>query len=109
MTLSARSSQYERVQVFANEQKVQPERKSRYQLHLPYTIVLRLGWVGRKAWSTSSLRNRSPENRSIGYCIIARNYDLEQPDDVLQGFETVIFGQDQRVVNRSVPSRCLSI
>jgi len=30
--------------VFANEQAGPPERRSRYELHLPYTIVLRLGW-----------------------------------------------------------------
>ena len=28
--------------------KVAPERRSRYELHLPYTIVLRLGWGGEK-------------------------------------------------------------
>src|ERR1022692_132640 len=32
--------------VFANEQSGSPERRSTYQLHLPYTIVLRLGWGG---------------------------------------------------------------
>lgn len=30
--------------VFANEKVVAPERRSRYEVHLPYTIVLRLGW-----------------------------------------------------------------
>ena len=33
--------------VFGNEQAGPPERRSRYELHLPYTIVLRLGWGGR--------------------------------------------------------------
>ena len=33
--------------VFANETVVKPERRSRYELHLPYTIVLRLGWDNR--------------------------------------------------------------
>ncbi|MEZ5416730.1 MAG: hypothetical protein R2708_05235 [Vicinamibacterales bacterium] len=35
-------------QVFANSVTDQPERRSRYELHLPYTIVLRLGWGGDK-------------------------------------------------------------
>src|SRR6185369_7012107 len=34
--------------VFGNEQAGPPERRSRYELHLPYTIVLRLGWGGER-------------------------------------------------------------
>ncbi|MGB1287309.1 MAG: Rieske 2Fe-2S domain-containing protein, partial [Aggregatilineales bacterium] len=34
--------------IFANEEVVKPERRSRYELHCPYTIVLRLGWGGEK-------------------------------------------------------------
>ena len=32
--------------VFGNEVVVAPERRSSYELHLPYTIVLRIGWGG---------------------------------------------------------------
>src|SRR5262249_59666703 len=32
--------------VFGNEQAGPPERRSSYELHLPYTIALRLGWGG---------------------------------------------------------------
>ena len=45
--------------VFGNEETAAPMRRSRYELHLPYTIVLRLGWGGRRAWCTSSRRSRS--------------------------------------------------
>ena len=34
--------------------------------------------------------------RCAGYVLIARNYDYEQPDSVLQEFEDTIFNQDQR-------------
>ena len=44
--------------VFANEQATAPERRSRYELHLPYTIVLRLGWGGERGWSISSRPSR---------------------------------------------------
>ena len=44
-------------------------------------------------------------DRCEGYCLIARNYNLEQPDSVLQEFENVIFGQDQRVVESQRPER----
>ena len=45
------------------------------------------------------------EDRCTGYCLIARNYNLEQPDTVLQEFEKVIFSQDQRVVESQRPER----
>ena len=44
-------------------------------------------------------------NQCRGYCIIGRNYDLEQPDRVLQEFEDTIFGQDQRIVESQRPKQ----
>jgi hypothetical protein len=92
--------------VFANEQTVKPERRSRYELHLPYTIALRLGWGGVKGMVYFFVSQPMRRNQSRGYCIIGRNYDLEQPDSVLQGFEDTIFGQDRRIVESQRPSRC---
>ena len=45
------------------------------------------------------------DGRCVGYCLVARNYNLAQPDDVIQGFERTIFGQDQRVVESQRPDR----
>ena len=91
--------------VFANEQVVKPERRSRYELHLPYTIVLRLGWGGEKGMVYFFVSQPVTENRCIGYCIIGRNYDIDQPDSVLQEFEDTIFGQDQRIVESQRPEQ----
>jgi phenylpropionate dioxygenase-like ring-hydroxylating dioxygenase large terminal subunit len=91
--------------VFANEQVVKPERRSRYELHLPYTIVLRLGWGGEKGMVYFFVSQPVAENRCTGYCIIGRNYDLDQPDSVLQKFEDTIFGQDQRIVESQRPEQ----
>ena len=91
--------------VFANEQTVKPERRSRYELHLPYTIALRLGWGGVKGMVYFFVSQPMRRNQSRGYCIIGRNYDLEQPDSVLQGFEDTIFGQDQRIVESQRPEQ----
>jgi len=91
--------------VFANEEVVKPERRSRYELHLPYTIVLRLGWGGDKGMVYFFVGQPMNEKRCRGYCIIARNYDLEQPDSVLQRFEDTIFGQDQRIVESQRPEQ----
>lgn len=91
--------------VFANEEKEKPMRRSRYELHLPYTIVLRLGWGGTKGMVYFFVAQPVAHDRCIGYCIIARNYDFEQPDSVLQEFEDVIFGQDQRIVESQRPEQ----
>lgn len=91
--------------VFGNEEVIQPERRSRYELHLPYTIVLRLGWGGEKGMVYFYVGQPVSEKACTGYCIIGRNYDLDQPDTVLQGFEDTIFSQDQRVVESQRPEQ----
>lgn len=89
--------------VFANEERAAPERRSRYELHLPYTIVLRLGWGGDEGMVYVFASQPVGAERCAGYVLIARNYDLDQPDSVLQGFEDVIFEQDRRVVESQRP------
>jgi phenylpropionate dioxygenase-like ring-hydroxylating dioxygenase large terminal subunit len=91
--------------VFKNDAVVKPERQSRYQLHLPYTIALRLGWGGDDGMVYFFTSQPVDEERCIGYVVIGRNYDHEQPDNVLQGFEDTIFDQDKRVVETQRPER----
>jgi vanillate O-demethylase monooxygenase subunit len=91
--------------VFGNENVQAPERASRYELHLPYTIVLRLGWGGEKGMVYFYASQPIRGNQCRGYCIIGRNYDFEQPDRVLQEFEDTIFGQDQRIVESQRPEQ----
>jgi len=92
-------------QVFANTTTVKPERRSRYELHLPYTIVLRLGWGGDKGMVYFFASQPETPERCRGYCIIGRNYDFDDPDSTLQEFERVIFGQDQRIVESQRPEQ----
>jgi vanillate O-demethylase monooxygenase subunit len=82
-----------------------PERRSRYRLHLPYTIVLRLGWGGRAGMVYFFASQPVDVERCVGYLVIARNYDLEQPPQVLRDFEDTIFEQDRRVVESQRPER----
>ena len=91
--------------VFANETVVQPERRSTYRLHLPYTIVLHLGWGGEKGMVYFFVSQPIAENKCRGYCIIARNYDKDDPDTILQDFEQVIFDQDKRIVESQRPEQ----
>ncbi len=91
--------------VFANDEVVKPERKSVYRLHLPYTIVLRLGWGGEKGMVYFFVSQPISKNKCKGYCIIGRNYDKDEPDTVLQNFEQVIFDQDKRIVESQRPEQ----
>ena len=91
--------------VFANEESQAPERRSRYELHLPYTIVLRLGWGGAEGMLYFFASQPVREDRCKGFLRIGRNYNLEQPDEVLREFEDVIFDQDKRVVESQRPEQ----
>ena len=91
--------------VFGNEQAGPPERRSRYELHLPYTIVLRLGWGGERGMVYFFASQPFGADGCAGYVLIGRNYNLGQPARVLQEFEDTIFGQDQVVVESQRPER----
>jgi Phenylpropionate dioxygenase and related ring-hydroxylating dioxygenases, large terminal subunit len=91
--------------VFSNAEQKQPQRRSRYELHLPYTIVLRLGWGGREGMVYFFVSQPVKEDQCRGYCIIGRNYNFEQPASVLQEFERVIFSQDQRIAESQRPDK----
>ena len=91
--------------VFANEERERPVRRNRYQLHLPYTIVLRLGWGGPEGMVYFFASQPVAADRCVGYLVIGRNYNFEQPDEVLVEFENVIFSQDQRVVESQRPDQ----
>jgi phenylpropionate dioxygenase-like ring-hydroxylating dioxygenase large terminal subunit len=91
--------------IFANEDVVKPERMSNYQLHLPYTIVLRLGWGGEKGMVYFFVSQPISANKCRGYTLIGRNYNLKEPDTILQNFEQVIFDQDKRIVESQRPEQ----
>jgi phenylpropionate dioxygenase-like ring-hydroxylating dioxygenase large terminal subunit len=91
--------------VFANALAGPPERRSRYELHLPYTIVLRLGWGGERGMVYFFASQPVSADRSTGYVVIGRNYNEDQPARVIQDFEDTIFGQDQVIVESQRPER----
>ena len=91
--------------VFQNEVVDRPERRSRYELHLPYTILLRLGWGGTAGMVYFFASQPVDEERCVGYLVIGRNYAPEQPAQVLKDFEDTIFNQDQVVVESQRPER----
>ena len=91
--------------VFGNEQAGPPERRSRYELHLPYTIVLRLGWGGERGMVYFFASQPFGADSCAGYVLIGRNYNLDQPQQVIQEFEDTIFGQDQVVVESQRPEQ----
>jgi phenylpropionate dioxygenase-like ring-hydroxylating dioxygenase large terminal subunit len=91
--------------IFANPERDRPERRSRYELHLPYTIVLRLGWGGTPGLVYFFASQPVAEDQCIGYCLVARNYNRDQPDHLVADFEDVIFNQDRRIVESQRPEK----
>jgi len=91
--------------VFAAEARKEPTRRTRYALHLPYTIVEHIDWGGPDGMVYFFAAQPVADDRCVGYCLVARNYNLDQPDDVIQAFERTIFAQDQRVVESQRPDQ----
>jgi len=91
--------------VFAAEERKDATRRTRYALHLPYTIVEHIDWGGRDRLVYFFASQPVGDDRCVGYCLVARNYNLDQPDEIIQAFERTIFGQDQRVVESQRPER----
>lgn len=91
--------------VFAAEERKDSTRRTRYALHLPYTIVEHIDWGGADGLVYFFASQPVADDACVGYCLVARNYNLEQADDVIQAFERTIFGQDQRVVESQRPDR----
>jgi vanillate O-demethylase monooxygenase subunit len=91
--------------VFAAEERKAPTRTTRYALHLPYTIVEHIDWGSAEGMVYFFTAQPVADDRCVGYCLVARNYNLDQPDDVMQVFERTIFGQDQRVVESQRPEQ----
>ena len=91
--------------MFANEATEQPERRSRYQLHLPYTILLRLGWGGEKGMVYFFASQPVDDERCIGLRDDRAQLRPRAARSVLQDFEDTIFNQDQRVVESQRPER----
>jgi len=91
--------------VFAAEQRKEATRRTRYALHLPYTLVEHIDWAGADGLVYFFASQPVAADACIGYCLVARNYNLEQPDEVIQAFERTIFAQDQRVVESQRPER----
>lgn len=91
--------------IFGNEEKQSPTRQSQYELYLPYTISLRIGWGGEKGMIYLFVSQPISANKCRGYCVIGRNYDLDTIDKTYQDFEEVIFGQDQRIVESQRPEQ----
>jgi len=89
--------------VYAEGGREAEQRSTRYALHLPYTIVEHIGWGTSERMVYFFASQPVASDRCIGYCLVARNYNLDQPAHVMQEFERVIFAQDQRVVESQRP------
>lgn len=90
--------------VFTEAERKDAMRRTRYAIHLPFTLVEHIDWGGDDGLVYLFASQPVDEAHCIGYCLVARNYNLDQPDSVMQAFEQTIFAQDQRFVESQRPS-----
>ena len=90
--------------VFTNGERKDELRRTRYAIHLPFTLVEHIDWGGREGMVYLFASQPVDEAHCIGYCLVARNYNLDQPDAVLQEFEQTIFAQDRQIVESQRPA-----
>ena len=64
-----------------------------------------VGWGGEKGMVYFFVSQPISANKCRGYTLIGRNYNLEEPDTILQNFEQVIFDQDKRIVESQRPEQ----
>jgi len=91
--------------LFPNEARENSVRRTRYQLRLPYTIVVHMDWGGPERLLYLFVSQPIAAERCSGYCLIGQNYNLDQSDRVFQEFEDVVFGQDRRMVESQRPEQ----
>jgi vanillate O-demethylase monooxygenase subunit len=91
--------------LFPNLDREQSIRHTRYELHLPYTIVVHMSWGGREKLLYLFVSQPISPERCAGYCLIGQNYNLDQSERVFQEFEDVIFGQDRLMVESQRPEQ----
>lgn len=99
------ASNSEEFPIFGNPSQEAPMRHSRYQLSLPYTIVLRIGWSGTQNRMLQFFASQPLNAKEcIGYSILGKNYG-DDDAQLLKEFENVIFNQDQRIVESQRPEQ----
>ena len=89
--------------IFANTNTTTPMRTSRYEIHAPFTLLLRLGWGGVEGMIYFFASQPVDHDHSRGFLTIGRNYNFDQPDQVIRDFEDVIFNQDKVIVESQRP------
>ena len=92
--------------VFANERRERPSAGAATSCTCRTRSCCGSAGAARRGCSTSSPRQPvGARTSAAGSSRIGRNYNLDQPDQVLRDFEDVIFDQDQRIVESQRPER----
>jgi phenylpropionate dioxygenase-like ring-hydroxylating dioxygenase large terminal subunit len=91
--------------IFANDEQERPMRRSHYEVHLPYTLLLKLGWGAQAAMVYFFASQPVDDSHCRGFLFVARNYGLDRDDGTISEFEDVIFEQDRRIVESQRPDR----
>lgn len=88
----------EALPVFAADERKSELRRTRYAIHLPFTLVEHIDWGGADGMVYVFASQPVDERHCIGYCMVARNYAGAESDAAMQEFERTIFEQDRRII-----------
>lgn len=88
--------------VFFNESQ-SGFRHAVYEIHLPYTIVMRQDWGGNEKMIHLFVSQPAAADKCIGYPTIGRNYYLDMDDARIREYEDTVFGQDKGIVEEQRP------
>lgn len=91
--------------IFGNPNQDQPTRHNKYELFIPYTLVLRINWSNTPNKMIYFFASQPIDHENCsGYCIVAKNYG-EDDSEVIRKFEETIFNQDKRIVESQRPEQ----
>jgi Vanillate O-demethylase oxygenase C-terminal domain len=83
--------------------KVNPSKHSHYELHLPYTIVMRQHWGGADQMEHLFVAQPIGTERCGGFMQTSRNYGHDQDPIQFREFLDLIFTQDKAIVEQQRP------
>jgi len=93
----------EQFKVFGREKAAKkPSKHSDYELHLPYTIILRQHWGGADQMTHLFVAQPVGKEFCRGYMRTSRNYGHDDPQ-LVSKFNDVVFNQDKAIVECQRP------
>jgi phenylpropionate dioxygenase-like ring-hydroxylating dioxygenase large terminal subunit len=95
----------EQFKVFGREKReVKPSKHSHYELHLPYTIIMRQDWGGADQMVYLFVAQPIGKEHCRGFMQTSRNYGHDQDPSHVRQFLDTVFAEDKAIVECQRPN-----